>query len=403
MTSSNDSSFEMHDDSLSPEEVEHLVDGTSERPDLADVEALFAEVRALPNSVETPPVSAALAEFIGVNLTPTAEPIVLPDTAEARAKAIEEARDAEPVRRTSMIGSAAAFLGTMGGKVALGTAVAAASVGGVHATGAVDVPFLPDTKSAVIETIDVPESPDPLAFFEEVDDVAEVDEKESAEKFEDAEEKAEGKHVEEKEVEEKDVEWEHAEDDFPEPRPKVIVEDDDKDEELVEEKEIEEPKKEEPKEEPKKEEPKKDDGKSEAEKAEQAQLEALEEALHIAKDKVRADATALIKPLEEERDGLLEDLEAAHKALAEEWEPIIDQLLADLEATSDEQERAEIEEDIDAAETAWTDARVAAELEVDPRLEEIDELFHQIETERDAEIDRLIAEFLAAVEEIEKG
>ncbi len=52
---------------------------------------------------------------------------------------------------------------------------------------------------------------------------------------------------------------------------------------------------------------------------------------------------------------------------------------------------------------ASPDARVAAELEVDPRLEEINDLFEVIETERDAEIDRLLAEFFAAVEEIENG
>lgn len=43
-----------------------------------------------------------------------------------------------------MLSSVSAFVATLTGKVVLGTAVAAASVGGLHAAGAVDVPGLPD-------------------------------------------------------------------------------------------------------------------------------------------------------------------------------------------------------------------------------------------------------------------
>lgn len=48
-------------------------------------------------------------------------------------------------RRHSMLTGLSAFLGTLTGKVVLGTAVTAASVGGLHAADVVDVPVLPDT------------------------------------------------------------------------------------------------------------------------------------------------------------------------------------------------------------------------------------------------------------------
>ncbi|HEX6424634.1 MAG TPA: hypothetical protein VFZ79_14225 [Acidimicrobiales bacterium] len=48
-------------------------------------------------------------------------------------------------KRHSMLTGLSAFLGTLTGKVVLGTAVTAASVGGLHAADVVDVPVLPDT------------------------------------------------------------------------------------------------------------------------------------------------------------------------------------------------------------------------------------------------------------------
>ncbi len=384
MSNFDDSSFEMHDDSLSADDVEALFEGSSVRPDLGELETLFAEVRALPNRTVAPEVSGALAEFVGVDLTPTNEPIVLDDFDEALVSPSSTAPSAQPVRRNSMIGQAVTFLGTIGAKLAVGTTMAAAALGGAHATGAIDVPYLPDPKPAEIETVDLPKEPDALAFVEDAEVKAKAEAAAEVEVEAEAEAKADI-----------NVDTQVVDDDFP---PLGNIEDHIVPDHKVEEPKAEEPKKDEP-EEPKKNE----DTKSPAEKAAQELIAALEEAVHVAKDKVRADATALITPLEVERDGLLADLEAAHNALAQEWEPIIVSLRADLEATSDEGERAEIEADIDAAETAWADARVAAELEVDPRLEEIDNLFEVIETERDAEIDRLLAEFFAAVEEIEKG
>lgn len=295
-----------------------------------------------------------------------------------------------------MIGHAAAFMATMSGKVVIGTTVAAASIGGAHATGAVDVPFLPDNKPAVIETVEVPSDPDALAFVEDELESSEPVKEESTEasELDEKDEKDEKKFEDDDTFE--DIE-KFVEDDLPEH--KVIP--DDKQE--LEEKEVVEtktPKVE--KEEPKKEESK-EDGKTAEEEAAQVAIAALEEAVHVAKDKVRAEAKALINPLEEERDGLLAALEEAHHLLAVEWEGVIEALEIELEGTDDEGERAAIEEDIAAAEQAWADARVAAELEVDPRLEEINDLLGVIETERDAEIDRLLNEFLAAVEEIKNG
>ena len=395
MSDFNDPSFEMHNDTLSSEEVENLINGTSERPELADVANLFAEVRSFPKMTDTPAPSAALSEFVGVTLTHPPEPIMLPD-ADTPVLSAAGAEVAKPVRRNTMIGHAAAFMATMSGKVVIGTTVAAASIGGAHATGAVDVPFLPDNKPAVIETVEVPSDPDALAFVEDELESSEPVKEESTEasELDEKDEKDEKKFEDDDTFE--DIE-KFVEDDLPEH--KVIP--DDKQE--LEEKEVvetETPKVE--KEEPKKEEPK-EDGKTAEEEAAQVAIAALEEAVHVAKDKVRAEAKALINPLEEERDGLLAALEEAHHLLAVEWEGVIEALEIELEGTDDEGERAAIEEDIAAAEQAWADARVAAELEVDPRLEEINDLLGVIETERDAEIDRLLNEFLAAVEEIKNG
>lgn len=48
-------------------------------------------------------------------------------------------------KRNSMLTGLSGFLGTLTGKIVLGTAVTAASVGGLHASDVVDVPALPDT------------------------------------------------------------------------------------------------------------------------------------------------------------------------------------------------------------------------------------------------------------------
>ena len=387
MNDHSDSWDEMHDDSLSPEETERLISGTSDRPELADLASLMASVRSLPKAADTPVVSAALSEFVGVDLTPTPEHVVLLDAQVPEVTDVSISQQAEPVRRNTMIGQLAAFVGTLGGKVAVCTTVAAASVGGAHATGAVDVPFLPDNDPVEIETVDLPEDPDALAFVEDKVDEAEgdIEEPEKNEKH-DEEEKKEEEESDEEESDEKDS-YDIESDDYPE-------------HELDQEK-VEEPKKEEPEAEPKKEEPKEENGdKTEAQQAAEALINALEEEVHAAKDAVRAEATALINPLEEERDGLLAQLEAAHLAIDDEWETLIVSLIADLEGTEGEAERAAIEEQIGAAEQAWVAARVAAELEVDPRLNEINELFEVIETERDAEIDCLLNEFREAVEEI---
>ncbi|HEX6232410.1 MAG TPA: hypothetical protein VFZ63_04720 [Jiangellaceae bacterium] len=52
-------------------------------------------------------------------------------------------------RRRSMLTALSSALATLTGKVVLGTAVAAASVGAAHSAGVIDVPGLPDTSPAV--------------------------------------------------------------------------------------------------------------------------------------------------------------------------------------------------------------------------------------------------------------
>ena len=56
-----------------------------------------------------------------------------------------------------MLAGVTAFVATTTGKLVLGTAVAAASVGGMHAADVVDVPLLPDTAQAEVLLVEVDE------------------------------------------------------------------------------------------------------------------------------------------------------------------------------------------------------------------------------------------------------
>ena len=54
-----------------------------------------------------------------------------------------------------------AFIATTAGKTAAGAAVAAASVGGMHAADVVDLPILPDEASGPTEEVETTETPEP--------------------------------------------------------------------------------------------------------------------------------------------------------------------------------------------------------------------------------------------------
>ena len=166
MSDAKDLSSETHHDTLSSKEVENLIRGTSERPELAELEKVFAEVRSLPKMMETPVASRALSEFVGRSLTPTPEPIRPLDADDPPVSSEADEELANPLQRNWLVGHAAPFFATTSGKVVVGATVAAAAIVGAHATGAIDVPFLPDNTPAVIERIEVPEDPEAPAEIE---------------------------------------------------------------------------------------------------------------------------------------------------------------------------------------------------------------------------------------------
>jgi len=120
------------------------------------------------------PVGAPLAEFVDVvDLTPVPSPTATSPTTSWRPK---------------MLTGLSAFVATTTGKIVLGTTVAAASVGGMHAAEIVDVPLLPETAQAEVlmvdseeEATDSPEVEEVAAAAEEeaVEEVVEADENES--------------------------------------------------------------------------------------------------------------------------------------------------------------------------------------------------------------------------------
>ena len=92
---------------------------------------LLAEYAATP-MVEP---NSSLVEFL--NVAP------LPQTTEAV--------PFRPTRSNKLLTGVGAFVATTVGKMVLGTAIAAASVGGAHAANIIDVPGLPDAATEIIE------------------------------------------------------------------------------------------------------------------------------------------------------------------------------------------------------------------------------------------------------------
>ncbi len=410
MSHHSDPSHEMYSEELSPDDVEALLTSGFGAPADAGLHQALGELRALPDHAATPAPSAQLSAFLDVHLTPSPEPTV--DLA-APVVDLDASTPVHNVRRLPMIGQFAAFLGTLGGKICVGTTVAAASFGGAAATGAVDVPFF-EEEPAQVETIEL-EEPDAVAFVDEepveenevAEDVEPEPEKTVVEAPEpeadeapedDVDEKAEEPEPEEETLEEEPVEEVKPEEPAPATEPEKVEEPAEKHEEKDEEAE-------------KKDEEHKDDEKEKDETSEktpeqeaiQEQIAALDEALHIAKDAVRAEATELITPLELNRKNLVAALEADLEEIAAEWEPIVTDLEAQLEEAETDEEYLAIQADLEAAQDAWEEAHIAAELDADPAIAAIDEELERIELERDAELNRLIAEFLAAVEALEKG
>src|SRR5919106_152600 len=125
--------FELLDDRT----VEQLLAGRLDR-ERADLQALASFVTTLRSASGSVP-SLVRPELLAIFETVAAHQV--PRTS----------------RRRRMLEALSAFVATLAGKVVIGTAAVAVSVGGAHAAGVVDVPGLPDRAPA---TIDAPTGDD---------------------------------------------------------------------------------------------------------------------------------------------------------------------------------------------------------------------------------------------------
>lgn len=118
------------------------------------VAALVDDLRSAYLPDGTPARSRALAAFAGTG----DEPIVAVRPSPSRPLAPVVEPVASPGRRIAV--GVAAFVATLSGKLVLGGAVAAATLGGLHAADVVDVPLLPRVPHAQTVPSTVPELPD---------------------------------------------------------------------------------------------------------------------------------------------------------------------------------------------------------------------------------------------------
>jgi hypothetical protein len=123
--------------------------------DLADVAAIVHDVRSAYLPVDPIERHPALAAFTGAPLDHGGDLLV---TAGSQAREPAPPADVRTERRETigrkrhdMLSTLSGLVTGLAGKVVLGTAVAAASVGGLHAADVVDIPVLPDTARPTVE------------------------------------------------------------------------------------------------------------------------------------------------------------------------------------------------------------------------------------------------------------
>lgn len=138
-----------------PDPVDAVLSGESGGDDLLEVAVVIHDLRSAFACAEPLERRPELAAFTNVAQEAIRHPamgtVVLPSS---------QADPPDPThpgrKRSSMLSALSGFVGTLAGKIVLGTAVTAASVSGLHAANAVDVPVLPDTNAPA-------EQPDPGA------------------------------------------------------------------------------------------------------------------------------------------------------------------------------------------------------------------------------------------------
>jgi hypothetical protein len=388
MSTFDDSSFEMHDDSLTPDTAERLLDGEILSPELADLAAMVDDVRTMTSATPTPAVRGALAEYVGVGLTATESSAELP--APVAVSVDLDLTTADQPRRKSVFAEALTFAGTVTGKLLLGGAVAVASVTGAQATGVVDLPGLPD-KHAVVVVADTPvdEVPAELPLEDKVEEsepeAVETDKLpkvDFAAEFEEAKDKAE-------ETAEKEAAAQAAEEEAAGEKEAAEKAAGEKEaaEKAAAEKEAAE-----------KAEAEKDKSKEEEPSANEEAVAALLAQLMADKEAVYAAATALIQPLEAEKRPLIEALEATLGTLEQARNDAKAPLYAELEITENEERRVAIEAELSAIFEQWELDRDAAKAEANPAITAIRVQLENIEIERDVEIARLLEQYEADLE-----
>lgn len=146
----NDLDGHMVNEVLDDRTIEQLLAGRLDR-ERADLQALSSFITTLRSASTTAP-AVVRPELVAIFETGQAAGEVSPKATH------------QPISRTSrrrrMLETLSAFVATLTGKVVLGTAAVAASVGGAHAAGVVDVPGLPDRGTVVVDAPAVDEAAD---------------------------------------------------------------------------------------------------------------------------------------------------------------------------------------------------------------------------------------------------
>jgi hypothetical protein len=150
-------SSEMRWNGKQPDPIDAVLDGGGDGEDVLHVAVIVHDLRATYTPTEPLDIRPELAEFVGAHV---GTDLAAVDSTRPVPSERGDAFPPEPRRRklNSMLGAIGALVATATGKVVLTTAVAAASVGGLHSADVVDVPVLPDTNRTEQPDADVPAS-----------------------------------------------------------------------------------------------------------------------------------------------------------------------------------------------------------------------------------------------------
>lgn len=155
----------MHRDDVPPDEMKLFrsapdpIDAARRGEPVVDpaIDALVHDLRSAYLPDEPRPRSAALVVFAGPG-----DDVSVPDATQPDHAPVVPLAVALGSRRRRAAVGVAAFAATVTGKVVLGGAVAAATLGGLHAADVVDVPLLPEVPRSPAAPTTVPDVADPV-------------------------------------------------------------------------------------------------------------------------------------------------------------------------------------------------------------------------------------------------